>query len=185
MMAAPVCVHLRASAAHPPDRREMPSAFVRAIRGGRRSSRSTIRRVAAALARGALLPRPAAVDLRLEREAQEGADDDDEAEHAEVLERRLHRHRADDVRGDEELEAEQDRAAEVEAVRRVGELEAAAAQAREEADRREQRAEDDDRDPADLDRADEQVDVLEEHGPRPLGSERRTARTDPDMRPAA
>ena len=66
------------------------------------------------------VPGPASFDFDLEGEAQERADEDDEGEHAEGLERGRHRHGADDVGRHQELEAEQDAAAEVGAVGVVG-----------------------------------------------------------------
>ncbi len=44
-----------------------------------------------------LLPRPAALDLDLEREAEEGPDQHDRCQHAQIVERGVDRDRADDV----------------------------------------------------------------------------------------
>ena len=49
-----------------------------------------------------LPPRPAAVDLDLEREAQERANRDDAGEHNQAANRRLDRNRVDDVRRNKE-----------------------------------------------------------------------------------
>ncbi len=51
------------------------------------------------------LPRPAPVDLDLETEAQKRPDQHDQPEHEDALQRRLDRHRADDVRRDQQFEA--------------------------------------------------------------------------------
>ena len=59
------------------------------------------------------LPRQATLDFHLQREAEERADDDDEPQHAQVLERGLHGHGADDVADDEELQPQQDAAPQV------------------------------------------------------------------------
>jgi hypothetical protein len=56
----------------------------------------------------ARLPRPAPLQFHLQRHAEEGADEHDQAEHQHAVERRRHRHRADDVAGDEQLEAQED-----------------------------------------------------------------------------
>jgi hypothetical protein len=60
-----------------------------------------------------VLPRPAPLDLHLEREGQERADEDDEAEYAEAPGSRIAGDRPDDVGGDEELEPEEDCLAEI------------------------------------------------------------------------
>src|SRR5215467_2443982 len=62
---------------------------------------------------GVLLPRPAAGDLYLQREAQEGADEDDGAEHGHADEGGLGGDGADDVGGHQQFQAEQDGLAEL------------------------------------------------------------------------
>src|SRR5690606_29115240 len=57
---------------------------------------------------GRRLPRPAPLQLDLEGEAQEGPDQDDQPEEGDAFERQGDGHGADDVGGDEELEAEED-----------------------------------------------------------------------------
>jgi hypothetical protein len=58
------------------------------------------------------VPRPEAVDLHLEREAEHDSNND-EGEHSDALERRIDNDRPNDVRDDEHLESEQDAAAEI------------------------------------------------------------------------
>src|SRR5215469_11431365 len=62
---------------------------------------------------GVLLPRPAAGDLYLQGEAQEGADEDDGAEHGHAGEGGLGGDGADDVGGHQQFQAEQDGLAEL------------------------------------------------------------------------
>src|SRR5690606_41609545 len=52
---------------------------------------------------GTAVPRPPALQLHLEREAEEGADQHDHREHADAAERGRYGQRADDVPGDEGL----------------------------------------------------------------------------------
>jgi hypothetical protein len=59
-----------------------------------------------------------ALNLYLEREAQERPDKDDEAEPSQVVEGRVDGDRADDIGSDQELEPEEDRSAEVSPVLR-------------------------------------------------------------------
>src|SRR5204862_4215217 len=63
----------------------------------------------------ALLPfaRANVRSLELQREAQYRANGDNDGKHPEILQRRLDRHRADDVGDDQEFETEQDGASEV------------------------------------------------------------------------
>src|SRR6185503_9722623 len=68
----------------------------------------------------AAAPRTGAFDLNLQREAEEDADQHDDAEHGDALERRVDDDRPDDVGHDQDLEAEQDAAAEVASQRLVG-----------------------------------------------------------------
>jgi hypothetical protein len=55
---------------------------------------------------------PPPLDLDRERRAEERADEHDDGEHADAREGRRDGDRADDVAGDQELEPEEDRAAE-------------------------------------------------------------------------
>jgi hypothetical protein len=59
------------------------------------------------------LPRPAALNLDLERKAQKRPEKDDEAEHSQVVESRVDGDRADAIGSDQELEPEEDRSTEV------------------------------------------------------------------------
>jgi hypothetical protein len=61
------------------------------------------------LAARAALPRPAPLQLELERPAEEGADPHDDRQHAETLERGGDRHRPNDVGGYQELQPEEQR----------------------------------------------------------------------------
>ena len=72
--------------------------------------------------RGPSSPRHDAVHLDVEREAQERPDEDDEPERRGAFERLIDRDGQDDVGHDQDLEAEQDRPAEVVAQGRVGDL---------------------------------------------------------------
>lgn len=65
------------------------------------------------------LPRPAPFELDLQRHAEERPDQDDDREHARAPERRRDRDGANDVRGDQELEPEQDRPSDGVAIVRV------------------------------------------------------------------
>jgi hypothetical protein len=56
------------------------------------------------------LPGPAPLQLDLQREAEERPDEDDEAEHDDLLEGGVGADRAQDVGGDQQLQAEDDRA---------------------------------------------------------------------------
>jgi len=97
-------------------------------------------------------PRPAPLDLDFEREAQERPDHDDERKHGKVLERGRHRDRADDVRRDQELEAEQDPTSEIGPIALEGRRPADGREsAIDEGDGGCGRADDDDCDPRDLD----------------------------------
>ena len=97
-------------------------------------------------------PGPAPFDLDLEREAEEGPDENDAAEDEQALKRRLDRHRVDDVGGDQELEPEQDGAAHIRAIEGEGVRSGPAVQhLPEDGEARSENAQDDDRDPADLD----------------------------------
>jgi hypothetical protein len=58
-------------------------------------------------------PRPVAVYLYLEREAEKDSDDDDDAKDGHAFERRVNDDGSDDVRDDQDLEAEQNAAAQV------------------------------------------------------------------------
>ena len=73
----------------------------------------------AALLGSPAVPRPEAVDLDLEREAEQYPDHHDEPEHPDALEGAIHDDRQDDVGDDEDLDAEQDRPAQVAAEPRV------------------------------------------------------------------
>ena len=64
------------------------------------------------------LRRPVALNLYLEREAQERPDKDDEAEPSQVVEGRVDGDRADDIGSDQKLEPKEDRSAEVASVLR-------------------------------------------------------------------
>ena len=59
------------------------------------------------------LPGPAPADLQFQGKAQEGADDHQQGQDPQVLEGRAHRHRTDDIGGDEELQPQQDGLAEI------------------------------------------------------------------------
>ena len=85
-----------------------------------------------------------AVDLYVERERQEGADDHDAAEHKHTLQRRVEDNRFYDVAGDQEFEPQQNAAAEIGAVGAIVRLEGLAAELQQEQDGRDtDRAEDD------------------------------------------
>lgn len=58
-------------------------------------------------------PRPVAFEFHLEGDAEEGPDEDDDAEHLDILHRGSNDDSADDVSGDEELEAQQDGSADL------------------------------------------------------------------------
>src|SRR5919106_57493 len=90
------------------------------------------------------MPRPGAVDLDFEREAQEDPDHDDGTEHRDPLEGGLDHDRPDDVGDDEYLEAEQDGTPDVLAELLIGALGTATEPPREQ-DERAQHAEDHDR----------------------------------------
>src|SRR4051794_28705677 len=66
-----------------------------------------------------LVPRPRAVDLHLEREAEHDPDRHDEPEHPHALEARVDDDRADDVADDEHFEAQEDDAPQAPAQRAV------------------------------------------------------------------
>lgn len=53
-------------------------------------------------------PGPASLDLGLEREAQEGSDQDDQAQESDRLQSERCRNRADDVSANKQLKAQQD-----------------------------------------------------------------------------
>src|SRR5262245_3402200 len=107
------------------------------------------------------LPRPAAGQLDLEAEAEEGPDQDDPAEDQHAFERRRDRDRADDVRRDEQLQAKQDRPAELLPEGRVN-VRLAAGQPAEGDDRHEGDAAGDDRDPGRVDDPPDRLDPLPE-----------------------
>ena len=67
-------------------------------------------------------PRPDAIDLHLERETEEDPDHDDDAKNGDALECRVDDYRPDDVGDDQDLEAEQNAAAQVPAQCVVGPL---------------------------------------------------------------
>ena len=56
-------------------------------------------------------PGPFAIDLHFERPAQESADEDDEAQHANTLKRGRNRHGADNISRDQQFQPDEDCAA--------------------------------------------------------------------------
>ena len=64
------------------------------------------------------LPRPSTLYFDLQREAEEGSDQDDEGKDRQVLKRWCDGDRSDDVRRDEKLEAQKDASPEVSRYRR-------------------------------------------------------------------
>src|SRR5215208_1211486 len=61
-------------------------------------------------------PRPMTLDFHPQRDAQEGADENDKPEDREVLDRRRDRDRADDVGGNQKLQSQQNATPEVRAI---------------------------------------------------------------------
>src|SRR5436190_4372237 len=63
--------------------------------------------------RSPAIPRPRAVDLHLQREAEQDPNQNNDAEHGHALERRVYDDGANDVRHDEHFEAKQDASTEI------------------------------------------------------------------------